>query len=232
MTHSRLVALCARGVAVAALALMVPGRALAGDAFFDLTLGLKIGDDARFFLNLTNQHYAPSSQAAVAVVKRCPRPADDYPVIMLLASASRKPADAILAMRLRGLSWSDILFDLRVSPQVLFLGLDRDPGPPYGNAWGHWRHHKSQPKKGRFALPDAQVADLVKLQIASSYYRVSPYTIVSQRQRGVSVERYAVIKGRPAGAAPAKMSGSPSKGARPERGKGHARGQGQSPQKH
>jgi hypothetical protein len=229
MTHSRLVAPWARRAAAAAVVLFMTGPALAGDVFYDVTLGLRIGDDSRFFLNLTNQHYAPPPDMAVAVVKRCPRPADDYPVILFLSSASRRPADAILAMRLRGLSWTDILIDLRLSPAVLFAGLDRDPGPPYGNAWGHWKHHKRQPKKARFVLSDAQVVDLVKLQVAASYYRVNPYAIVGERQRGVSVERYSVVKGRPAGAAPAKSKGSASKGARPERGQGQPRGQGQSP---
>lgn len=232
MTHSRLVASCAHGLALAALTLLLPGRALAGDAFYDLTLDLKISDDARFFLNLTNQHFLAPSQGAVTVVKRCPRPADDFPVVMLLAAASRRPADDVLAMRLRGLAWSDVLFELHVSPQVLFVGMDRDPGPPYGQAWGHWKDHKGQPKKGRFALPDAQVVELAKLQIASSYYRVSPYTIVGERRRGMSVERYTVIKGRPAGAAPARNAGAASSGVRPERGQGHAHGHGQPPKNH
>lgn len=231
MTHSRLVSRCARGVA-AALLLLLPGSAAAGDVFYDVTLGLRIGDDSRFFLNLTNQHYAPPSQVAVDVVKRCPRPSDDYPVVLLLASASRRPADSILAMRLRGLSWSDVLFELRLSPAILFAGMDRDPGPPYGNAWGHWKQHRSQKQRGRFVLSDAQIVDLVKLQITSSYYRVSPYAIAGERQRGVTVERFAVIKGRPAGAAPAKTSGSPSKGKRPERGQGQPHGQGHAPKNH
>ena len=228
MTHSRIVATCARGLAAAALFLLLPGRALAGDVFYDATLSLNIGDDSRFFLNLTNQHYTPPPQMAVAVVQRCPRPAQDYPVVLFLASASHRPADAILAMRLRGLGWSDVLVELRLSPQILFAGIDRDPGPPYGNAWGHWKNHKHQSKRGRFVLSDGQVVELVKLQVASSYYRVSPYAIVGERQRGVTVERYAVIKGRPSGAAPAKSTvGSGSKGKRPNRGEGHGRGHGQ-----
>jgi len=230
MTLSRLLSSPARCAAAAALILALSGPALAGDAFYDVTLGLNVGDDSRFFLNLTNERYPTPSQVSVAVVKRCPRPADDYPVIMLLASSSRRSPDAVLAMRLRGLTWTDILFELRLSPEVLFVGMDRDPGPPYGNAWGYWKKHGGRPDKRRFTLSDAQVVDLAKLQIASSYYRVSPYSIVGQRQHGVSVERYAANKGRPAGAGPAKSGAS--KGQRQDHGKEHGHGQGKPPKNH
>jgi hypothetical protein len=238
MSHAWNRALIARSAAAAALILSISLPALAGDVFYDVTLGLNVGDDSRFFLNLTNDRYPAPQQVSVAVVKRCPRPADDFPVVMLLASESRRSPDAVLAMRLRGMSWTDVLLQLNLSPDVLFVGMDRDPGPPYGNAWGYWKRHGGRPDKRRFALSDAQVVDLAKLQITSSYYRVSPYAIVGQRQRGVSVERYAVSKGRPSGQAPAKKGGAASKGSGSKQGqgqkqgKGQGHGQGHHPEKH
>lgn len=230
MTQARNRAPIARSTAAATLILSIVVPALAGDLFYDVTLGLNVGDDSRFFLNLTNARYPALHQNSVAVVKRCARPADDFPVVMLLASESRRSPDAVLAMRLRGMSWTDVLLELRLSPDVLFVGMDRDPGPPYGNAWGYWKRHGGRPDKRRFALSDAQVVDLAKLQIASSYYHVSPYAVVGQRQRGVSVERYAVEKGRPSGEAQAKNGGgAASKGSRS---KGHGHGQGHKPEKH
>src|SRR5262245_56024911 len=162
MTQARNPAPLARSAAAAALVLSISLPALAGDVFYDVTLGLNVGDDSRFFLNLTNDRYPAPQQVSVAVVKRCPRPADDFPVVMLLASESRRSPDAVLAMRLRGMSWTDVLFELHLSPEVLFVGMDRDPGPPYGNAWGYWKRHGGRPDKRRFAISDAQVVDLVK----------------------------------------------------------------------
>jgi hypothetical protein len=75
----------------------------------------------------------------------------------------------------------------RVPPSVLFVGMDRDPGPPYGHAWGYWKKHPG----GRFAIEDRDFVELTKLQVTSKYYRVSPYTVAAERQRGVSVEQYA-----------------------------------------
>ncbi len=99
---------------------------------FDVSAGLPIGDDAKVFLNVTNEYYAPQPEVAMAVVQRCPHPEDDFPSVLLLAQASGRAPGEILGLRLRGESWNDIMFNLHVSPSVLFSGLDRDPGPPYG----------------------------------------------------------------------------------------------------
>jgi hypothetical protein len=188
--------------AVAACALLFAAQATAADLFYDATLSLPIGDDARFFLNLTNRHYAPPQPVAVDVVGRCAHPADDFPVIMLLAEASGwRPAD-ILRLRLEGRTWSAIFVRTRVSHDILFAGLDRDPGPPYGKAWGHWKNHHGPKKK--LAFDDDQIVALAKLQTVSAYYRVSPYRVTTEMSQGVSVERYAVAHGRPPGPVSAK----------------------------
>ena len=201
-----------------------PAATSAADMFHDATLALHVGDDGRFFLNLTNEHYAVPERTAVAVVKRCPRPQDDYPVVMLLARLSGRSPDAILSMRLHGAPWLDVFARNQVSPDVLFVGMDRDPGPPYGHAWGYWRKHGME-GDARAALSDDQIVDLAKLQIVSGYYRVSPYSVIAERQRGSTIERYAVVHGRPAGAVPAKQG-------RPGHGTGHGHDDGNHPDGH
>ena len=140
---------------------------------------------------------------------------------MLLARASGRSADAILSMRLHGQPWVDVFARSQVSPDVLFVGMDRDPGPPYGHAWGYWKKH-AHDGDARTALSDAQIVDLAKLQIVSGYYHVSPYSVIAERQRGSTIERYAVAHGRPSGAVGAKQ-GHP---AGHEKGHGHDEGHG------
>jgi len=206
-------------VAVAAATVLLAGPARAADLFYDATLDLPVGEDARFFLNLTNRHYAPPQPVAVDIVSRCARPGDDFPVVMLLAEASGRDPGAILSMRLGGRSWSEIFVKLNVSHDVLFAGLDHDPGPPYGRAWGHWKNDHGPKKK--FTLPDDQIVALAKLQTVSAYYRVNPYRVTSEVKNGLTVERYAVAHGRPATAVPARNEHS-SKSTRPKRGQGHS----------
>lgn len=161
------------------------GAARAGVSY-DVTVGLPIGDDARVFLNITNRTYAPPQETATTLIRRCPHPEDDYPVVLFLSQAAGRPPAAILDLRLRGMAWADILFSLHVRPGVLFTGLDRDPGPPYGKAWGHW---KKQPKD-RLVIGDREFVDLVKIQVTTRHYGVSPYTVIAERRKGTTVERY------------------------------------------
>jgi len=159
---------------------------------FDVSVGLPIGDDARLFLNITNEYYAPPPQVATVVVRRCPHPEDDYPVILFLARASGRSPGEILDLRLRGDSWSVVMHRLRVVPSVLFAGIDRDPGPPYGRAWGHYKNHRRR----KFEIRDRDFVDLIKLQVASKYYRVSPSMVVAERRRGRTVEQFAADRHR------------------------------------
>lgn len=178
-----------RGVRIAALvavALALAALPTHAAVSYDVSVGLPIGDDAKLFLNVTNEYYAPPQEIAMAVVRRCPRPEDDYPTVLFLARQSGRPPAEILDLRLRGESWADIMFGLRVQPSVLFVGVDRDPGPPYGRAWGYWRKHP----RGRMVIDDREFVEYAKLQVAAGYYRVRPAAIITERRRGVTVERY------------------------------------------
>ena len=198
---------------------ILPARA---SVFYDVTLDLGLRDDARIFLNVTNDYFAPPPVVAVDLVRRCPAPEDDYPVILLLARASKRPAAEILKMRLDYLSWSDIVYRLHVSPSVLFVGINRDPGPPYGKAWGYWRKH---PRGERFEIRDRDVVELAKLQIAAGYQHVSPAVIIAQRNRGITVEHYIAEKNR--GRYPkVKAARGPSHGKGQEKSKGSGKPKG------
>src|SRR5438309_5849000 len=132
----RIVAGAAGCTAALALCLSLPVAPAHAAVFYDATVRLNLGGDDRIFLNVANDYFAPPPAVAATIVERCPSPVDDYPVIMLLARASRRSPDEILRLRLDYLPWSEIMVRLNVSPAVLFAGLDRDPGPPYGKAWG------------------------------------------------------------------------------------------------
>src|SRR5204862_6831763 len=104
-----------------------PGAGAGVATFYAVSRGLDVGDDARLFLNVTNDYFAPPPAVATRLVQRCPRPENDYPVILLLARASHRPPDEILQLWLSNRSWADIMFELRVPPSILFAGLSRDP---------------------------------------------------------------------------------------------------------
>ena len=181
------------GAALVAAALALIPAAQAGAAvFYDVTMNMGLGDDQRVFLNVTNDHFAPPPDVAISLVQRCRVPVDDFPVILLLARAGRRSPEDILRLRLEYLSWSDIMFRLNISPSSLFTGIDRDPGPPYGKAWGYWKKHPRE----RLVIRDRDVVGLTKLQVACARQRVSPYTLIAERNKGVTFEHYVAEKNR------------------------------------
>ena len=179
-------------LAAAALTLLIPAAPARAVVFTDVTLGMGLSDDQRVFLNVTNDHFAPSPAVAVALVQRAASPVDDFPVILLLAKAGRRSPEDILRLRQEYLSWSDIMFRMNISPSALFTGITRDPGPPYGKAWGYWKKHPRE----RLVIRDRDVVGLAKLQVASARHRVSPYTLIAERNKGVSYEHYVAEKNR------------------------------------
>ncbi len=181
-----------RILAVLAAALVLSATSSWAAVSYDISVGLPIGDDAKLFLNITNEYYAPPQEVATVLVKRCPHPEDDYPAVLFLARASGRPPAEILDLRLRGQSWADIMFAIHVQPSVLFVGIDRDPGPPYGRAWGYFRRHP----RARILIEDREFVEYAKLHAAAGYYKVRPWTIIAERQRGVTVERYVVNRHR------------------------------------
>ena len=181
------------GVSILAAALALIAAVPAGAAgFYDVTLNMGLGDDQRVFLNVTNDYFAPAPAVATALVQRAASPVDDFPVILLLARAGRRSPEEILKLRREYLSWSDIMFRMNISPSALFTGINRDPGPPYGKAWGYWKKHPRE----RLVIRDRDVVGLAKLQVASARHRVSPYTLIAERNKGVTFEHFVAEKNR------------------------------------
>jgi hypothetical protein len=63
--------------------------------------------------------------------------------------------------------------------------LQRDPGPPYGKAYGYY---KNKPRKdwGGIKLSDADVVNLVNLKFISGQYGYAPDEVAGMRSKGES----------------------------------------------
>jgi hypothetical protein len=180
-------------VAIALAVLQPAAPARAGTSFDFLFNVSHVSNDNQYFLNLMVGHYGYDREALEPTLPRLRYLDNDLPVVLFLAHESDRPVDFIVDLRARGLSWSVVFTRLNVSPSVLFVGIDRDPGPPYGNAWGYWRKHP----KG-FAYSDNDIAGLVKVQVGTRYAHATAWDLAHERGRGRPV---AVIvadkKGRP-----------------------------------
>jgi hypothetical protein len=153
--------------------------------------------------------------------KDLPFPDLNLPVALFIAQRARVSVDLLISWRKAGQSWLHIAERLKLPPTIFFVAVPEGKiGPPYGRAYGHyWKHKKN--RNYRIVLSDEEVADLVHLRIASSYFGLPPSQIVALRVEG---KRFPHIYGQeyrkrhgPAG------KGGPHPGSvrgRPERGGG------------
>ncbi|MFQ5877127.1 MAG: hypothetical protein ACE5JH_05480 [Acidobacteriota bacterium] len=174
----------------AAAACPATARAASFDFLFSVS---RVSNDEQYFLNLTVSSYGYDRAVIEPILPRLRAVEEDLPVALFLARKSGRSVDFVVGLRARGMSWSAIFGHVGVPFDVLFLGIDRDPGPPYGKAWGHWR------KKGRRArLSDAAIVGLVQVQIGSRWAGLSTLEMARARGKGKRVSTLvADRKGRP-----------------------------------
>lgn len=178
-----------------ALAMMLAvGPAANAGASFDFLFSMSnVSDDDQYFLNLAVSNYGYDRRILEPVLPRIRSVEVDLPVILFLAKESGRPVDFIVDMRAQGLSWTLVIARLALPVDVLFVGIDRDPGPPFGKAWGYWR---KSPRSVR--LSDADVTGLVQLQIGARASGLAPFELARARGEGKRiVTLVAEKKGRP-----------------------------------
>ena len=115
-------------------------------------------------------------------------PDEELPVVFFLASKAHVDPQVIIDLRIRQrMSWLNITFHYGLTPEIYYVPVKR-VGPPYGNAYGHYKKHKKDYKK--VVLADADVVNLVNLRFMSEYHGVAAEVVMDQRGKG---ERFVVI---------------------------------------
>ena len=157
------------------------GAARAG-VDIDLRASVPIGDDAQLFFGINSQYFDRDRPDVEQWGGQCRNP-DDLAVLLFLARHSGRPPAQLLALRNDGLSWWQIGLRLDVPMDVWFVSMSRDPGPPYGKAYGHWRKHQRD-RRHTFVLSDREARDFVAVRMLHEYYRVDVPTAMKWRASG------------------------------------------------
>ena len=194
------------------------GSGTAGTRFDFLFNMSHVSDDNQLFLNLAVGNFGYPRQVVEPVLPRLQYVETDLPVVLFLARESGRSVDSIVALRSRGLSWTVIFTRVGVPHDRLFVGIGRDPGPPYGRAWGHWRMHPRQVR-----LTDDEVCGLVQVQVGRRLEGLSPYELARARGQGRPVYLVVADKhGRPYHRG--RWSRDDARDDRGQRGNGHHHG--------
>jgi len=146
-------------------------------------LGISIGEEGLRSFSLSVGDYYRVPQREVVIIREKGIPYEEMPVVLFLAESAHVAPGVIVDLRLRGMSWMDITFQYGLSPEIYYVPLKTAPGPPYGNAYGHY---KKWPRKEwkKVRLGDDDVVNLVNLKFASEHYGYSPEEVIKMRSGG------------------------------------------------
>ena len=149
----------------------------------DVSLGVSLDDDGlkSFYLAIGEHFKAPERE--IVAVRKQRIPDEDLPVVFFLARRAGVKPQAIIDMRLGGKSWMDITVHFGLTAEAYYVEFKKDPGPPYGNAWGHYKHRKRQQWK-EIRLTDVEVVNFVNLKFIAAHQGCSAEEVVRLRSSG------------------------------------------------
>lgn len=195
---------------LAALAtLVLPGRAPAGD------LG-PLEPLADFHRAVHEELGLP--EPLIVRLLEAGAPDEQLPVLGHLARELGQTPERIFELHRSGLSFLDISLRFGRGPEIFYVPMAVDPGPPYGKAWGYYKK-TPRARWNTIRLTDVEVIDLVNLRVCADHYRIAPERVVELRRKGKpfrDIHRAFAVEtgrhGRPAVAGdPGEGSGKPGK---------------------
>ena len=163
--------------------LLAPAAQAAVDVQFGAAVN--VNDNTSLFFGVSSRYFNREPRVVEDWGRRVPDP-DDLSVLMFLSSRSGRSPDAVFALRRGGLSWWDVSLRLGVPADVWFVPVRRDPGPPYGNAYGHWKKHG---RDGRaYRVDDRTARDLVAVRVIHEYYGIPADRAMEMRRSGRRID--------------------------------------------
>jgi hypothetical protein len=147
------------------------------------SVGVSGGDEGIRSFNLSIGDYYHVPEREVVVVHERGIQEEEVPVVFFIAQRAHVSPEAVVGLHLRGMNWMDITLHFGLSPDIYYVPVRQ--GPPYGNAYGHYKRH---PKGGwqRGDLRDADIVNQVNLKFISEHHRYAPEQVMKYRSEGKS----------------------------------------------
>lgn len=147
-------------------------------------VGVSIGEEGirRFYVSVGDYYHVPEPE--VIVIRQRGIPYEEIPVVFFLASRAHVTPEAMIDLRLSGMSWMDITLHFGLGPEIFYVPVQAEiHGPPYGKAYGYYKH---KPKKEwkTIRLENDDVVNLVNLRFISEYHGCDPMDVIGVRSQG------------------------------------------------
>lgn len=197
-------------------AVMVPVQA---DNRVDVGASIVDGNIRNFYLAIGEYYRVPERE--VIVIRERHIPHHEVPVVLYIAQRAHVEPGVIVDLRLKGNSWMDITLRFGLGPDIYYVPMREVYGPPYGNAYGYYKHKPKKQWKS-IRLDDDEVVNLVNLRFISERYKYAPDAVARMRSGG---KDFVVIN------EDIRKGGAKSRDGGKEAGQGDDRGRGKSKEK-
>lgn len=154
----------------------------------DFGAAVPLGDDGSLFVSISSRYFDREPRLVEDWGRRYYPDPDDLAVALFLARHCDRGPEFTFNLRREGLGWFEISNRCRVPVDAFFVDLDRDPGPPYGKAYGHWRKHQRD-RRHAVDLDDADIRNLVAARMLHEYYGVPYETAMRWRADGLDLRK-------------------------------------------
>lgn len=149
----------------------------------DISAGVSIDEDglSGFYLSI-GEHYQVEEKQIV-VIRKQNISDEEMPVVFFLAKRAGVEPGVIVKLRISGKSWMEITADFGLTAEIFYVPVSRDPGPPYGKAYGHFKN-RERATWGEIWLTDTDIVNFVNLRFISEHYDYSTDEIIRMREKG------------------------------------------------
>ena len=153
---------------------------------FRLGAEIQIDDDTEVYIGVSSHYYDRDPEQVRGWNRQCGHP-DDLAVALFIARHTGRTPAFLLNLHSQGSTWWDVSLRLEMNPDVWFLPTKRQPGPPYGKAYGHWKNSKKS--KQRLILADTDCRNLVAVRMLHECYGVSVERAMEMRASGKDLKK-------------------------------------------
>jgi hypothetical protein len=151
----------------------------------DFGASVRVDDRTDIFLAVSSRYFDEDRKVVNRQGLRYRDP-DDLAVALFISSHSERTADDVWRLRRQGLMWWEISVRFGVPTNAWFVKTKRDPGPPYGKAYGYWKKHRKN-RNATVVLTDMDCRNLVAVRMVHDYYGLSVEAAMEWRSSGRDV---------------------------------------------
>jgi hypothetical protein len=155
----------------------------------DVKAGISISEEGlkSFYFSVSEYYGVPENE--VFIVRERKIHDEELPVVFFISGRAGVDPKEIIDLRIGGSSWYNISVKYGIYPDVYYIPLTVDPGPPYGKAYGYYKN-KPESKWKKIKLSDEDIINLINLRFISEHYNYAPEKVIKMRTDG---KHFAVI---------------------------------------